>query len=286
MNLIELDELNKKSLAQIPLYRESLGPNFKPIVDEHFHKYKNHYPYFGFIEVDVFGNSFLMFSNNDDLIAMSFYWFGPSMYEPMSMSTWLDRCKSANCIYDVGAFSGVYSLSAAQQNPKSEIIAFEAVRRTYSRLLLNIQVNQLTKRISPVNLAVSDKKDKVTFYQFRGENILGNGASMVLKDIPVTSSDEVVNTISIDEYIFQQNNTPDLLKIDVEGAEDLVLDGMKTLMSEKKPQMLIEVTPKTAKSVESRLKSFGYNIYAINENEMQLEPFDGICRAVINLLAE
>jgi FkbM family methyltransferase len=227
-----------------------------------------------------------MFSNNDDLIAMSFYWFGPSMYEPMSMQVWLDRCKSAQVIYDVGAFSGVYSLSAAVQNPKSAIVAFEAVRRTYARLLLNIQTNQLTKAIQPVNLAVSDKEDIVTFYQYRAENILGNGASMMVKNIPVTNSDEKVNTVSLDGFIGQGNPVPDLIKIDVEGAEEMVVNGMGDLLSEHKPQLLIEVTPQNAKTVDTLLRGRGYKVYAIDEEAMALTVFDGACKKVTNLLAE
>ena len=64
---------------------------------------------------------------------MVFYWFGASIYESMSLRTWLERCESANLIYDLGAFSGVYALSAAVKNSKSMIIAFEAVRHTYAK---------------------------------------------------------------------------------------------------------------------------------------------------------
>jgi len=282
MNLKKLAQINNLSLEQVKVFRESLGVNFKANIDntdpvgEKFHKSKNHYPYFGFIEVEVLGNTFLMFSNSDDLVAMIFYWFGPSMYEPMSMKVWVDRCKSAQTIYDVGAFSGVYSLSAAVQNPNSNIYAFEAVRRTHARLLMNIQANRLSKRITAINRAVIDKQDLVTFYQYRGENILGNAASMIDKGIPIFSNDEKVHTISLDDFVAQGHPVPELLKIDVEGVEELVLNGMHSILAENKPQMLIEVSPQTAQSVEITLRKHGYKIYVVDETAMSLIPFDKV----------
>lgn len=65
----------------------------------------------------------------------------------------------------------------------------------------------------------------VTFYQYRAENVLGNGASMIDKGKPVTSSDEQVMAMALDEYAGGDIPAPDLVKIDVEGAEVAVLDG-------------------------------------------------------------
>jgi len=58
-------------------------------------------------------------------------------------------------------------------------------------------------------------------------------------------------SLSIDDYA-RNNNTPDIIKIDVEGAEADVLDGMKETLSNDKPLLYIEVHPE-------KLSSFGHS---------------------------
>lgn len=54
---------------------------------------------------------------------------------------------------------------------------------------------------------------------------------------------------------------PDIVKIDVEGAEVLVLRGAQRLLAECRPLIYIEVCGEPAKEVFSILQQHGYRLY-------------------------
>ncbi|MDM8167647.1 FkbM family methyltransferase [Roseovarius sp.] len=287
MHLNELTAINGKACTEAKIFMRSIAPENVGVIDQGFHRAKNSYPYFGFVEVSIGGSEFVMFSANDDLVAMTFFWYGPDSYEPMSMQLWRERAMTARTVLDVGSFSGVYSLSAAAANPDSHIYAVEAARRTYGRLLVNSQINQLSNRLHCINKAVAKERGFETFMRFRGENILGIGDSFMPKDIEPQASEERVETIALDELCAEHNLEPDLIKIDVEGAELLALDGMTNILGARRAKILIEVTPKTAPEVVSRLKSAGYELRRVDERGRSLVSCDdGKVPGVVNLLAE
>lgn len=287
MHLHELEALNGKACTEAKVFMRSLSPEKVGVIDQNFHYHKNHFPFFGFVDVVIGGSGLVMFSANDDLVAMTFFWYGPDSYEPMSMQLWRERAATARTVLDIGAFSGVYSLCAATANPDSQIHAVEAARRTYGRLLVNTQINRLSERIHCTNKAVAKERGFETFMRFRGENILGIGDSFMPKDIEPQASEERVETIGLDEFCAERQIEPDLIKIDVEGAELLALEGMPGLLAARRASMLIEVTPGTAPEVVARLQAAGYGVHRVDERGRALVKCDdGKVPGVVNLLAE
>lgn len=286
MRIDELEAQNRLALDKAVAFRRELPPGKLGIIDQNFHYHKNHFPYYGYIDIAIGDSRFVMFSANDDLVAMTYLWFGPDTYEPMSMRLWQERVRSARTVLDVGSFSGVYSLCAATSNPSCSIHAVEAARRTYGRLLVNIQSNGLSKRISTINQAISTGRGIERFMRFRGENILGIGDGFVPKDITPQAIEETVQTIGLDQLCEELSIEPDLIKIDIEGAEMLALSGMKNLLDVARPIIFIEVTPHTIHDVYLRLSEAWYTIWCVNERAMKLEPCDGSSAGTINLIAE
>ncbi len=291
MKLTALEQTNQIAREKVSLFQEtsslSLGRPHNPT----FHKFKNEYPFWGFIEIEIDGcHPFLMYSNNDDLIAMTYFWYGANSYERKSIQEWVARTASRQHILDVGAFSGLYALSAAHSKTKAtnaKVYAFEPTRRVYSRLLANVQVNRSHSIINLLDYAISNSVGLVNFYQYRGENVLGNGASFIDKGIAHTSSGEIAQAVTLDWFLGDRNILPDLIKIDVEQAEILALEGMRQTLDQSKPDILIEVAPNTAEGVYGLLKEHGYSVYTINEEKQDLLPFENSrCDKVINLLAE
>jgi len=291
MNLKELNESNQKSVGKVAEFRAIYPVDVNRPHSKVFHEYKNSNRFIGFIEVEISGcKPFLMYSNNDDIVAMTFFWHGPNSYERKSLLEWVDRTESKTTILDIGAFSGLYSLAAVSSNRRSKnlhIYSFEPTRRVHARLLMNIQANSLDGQIIPMDYAISDKPGIVNFHQYRGSNVLGAGASFIEKSIPSVSSNEIVSCIPIDWFCTEQDIHPELVKIDVEWAEVLVLRGMQDVLRRDKPDVLIEVMQDTAKDVHAILEQHGYKVYIIHEDKDQLVPFDeGHCNKVVNLLAE
>ena len=274
-------ERNARALAAIADFR-SERDGARPRIDRHFHKYKNAFPYFGYIDCDVGGAAFPMFSGNDDLIAMHFFWLGPKSYEIGSMKLWVEAARTSRCVLDVGAFSGIYALSAARVAPQARVHAVEPVRRTHSRLLLNIYTNGLQNRISAHCTAVSDAEGAATIHQFRGENILGNGASLVEKAGQSVESSEQVSVETVDGLCARLGIAPDLIKFDVEQLEREVLAGAAQTLKACTPRLLIEVTPATALDVAGMLDVPMERVLVVDDEEGGCRPLtpegvQGVC---------
>ncbi|HEY7884510.1 MAG TPA: FkbM family methyltransferase, partial [Cellvibrionaceae bacterium] len=128
---------------------------------------------------------------------------------------------------DIGANVGVYSLFAAtQMNAQGRILALEPYPPIYQRLLFNIQATQQGRndwpdiRVLPVGVA-----DRVTSFDLHlnPDNL---GQNSIVADSESTRSGATISVqcqplMSILQA--QSIERIDVLKIDIEGAEDLAL---------------------------------------------------------------
>lgn len=271
----ELVRRNVEAKKRVSEYRRQKKSLHNPHSKE-FHQYKNSWPYFGLVDVSVEGLEVTMFSANDDLIAMTYFWNGDSSFEPMSLKMWVKKSNRAECILDVGAHSGVYSLISAAcakingSQKKTIIHAFEPVRRTYSRLIMNVRMNQFHPMIECHNCGISSENKEVKIKQFRGENILGAGASIADKNIPIIEETEIVSIIKLDDFVASNKAKPDLIKIDIEGEEINGLKGMLNTIELFRPEIFIEVTAETISYVVKTLFEYDYCINIIDDSSMKL----------------
>jgi len=191
-----------------------------------------------------------------------------SAKEPETLD-WLEQNLQDHDVFmDVGANIGLYSIYAAKLRPRCQIYAFEPESQNYSRLCLNLYLNR-TANVIPCNFPLSDRQTFDLFYvgalapgsalhslshpSKYGE---GNEASLLRQGVISTTIDALV-----DEYGFP---TPSLLKIDVDGIEERILNGAEgTLNSGKLRTVLLEVTYNSEAEVpwaEQKLKPFGYTL--------------------------
>jgi len=229
-------------------------------------------PYFGYINIVISGvTPFVMFSNNDDFVAQSFFWNGSDAYESLSLRIWSTLAKKSPGILDIGSYSGIYSLAAAKANSKAKVYAFEALNRVFTRLIINKNVNQCGN-IKAFNQAVSDSNGNVEFNIYAGESILVSGSSILEKNTNRDIYEKIIiKSVTIDDFI--QNESPPkigLLKIDTEGAEHQVIQGAKKLIHNNKPDILCEFLggAKTGQ-IEKMLSGLGYRYIQINEKTME-----------------
>lgn len=174
---------NRRALAKRPFLEE--GYRFRPVSvhDRGLHEFKNNHPYFGYVEVEVEGvPPFVMTSNDDDQVAQVYFWYGPNAFESLSLRLWCKLAQESKYVFDIGAYSGVYALAAAQANPDASVHCFEPIRRVFGRLLANLSVNRRHGKIQAYNLALGDEDGEATMYIFSGRltNLL-TGASLVDK---------------------------------------------------------------------------------------------------------
>jgi FkbM family methyltransferase len=141
---------------------------------------------------------------------------------------------------DIGANIGYYSLIAANQNKECMVYSFEPSIREYKRFLNGIIFNNI-KNIVPFNLALSDRNTIQKFYTSN----FHTGLNSLNLNVQESTSESFVPTLTFDNIFINLNiKKIDLIKIDVEGAEFLVLKGMRKFLDERRiSKIIIEITP-------------------------------------------
>ncbi len=137
-------------------------------------------------------------------------------------------------VVDVGANIGYYTLLAsAGVGLKGRVHAVEADPLTFNILEKNIEVNGYGSIVRAHQCAVANKRGELTLYQYRnhpgGNNIFGNALD------PRIVAGVKVPAIPLDELI---PDSVDVMKIDAEGSEPLIFEGMQGLL-QRSPQIRI-----------------------------------------------
>jgi len=171
-------------------------------------------------------------------------------------TTWMierELLRGDQVYLDLGANIGYFSLLASRiVGPKGKVFSFEPEPRNFSCLVKNKELNGYTQ-MNPFQKAASDKDGKTTLYICpydtghhtirQSEGITSYETNAKFDKDRITAVD--VPTISIDAFLKEQNIAEvDLIKIDVEGAEFLAINGMKeTLKGCKNTKIIMEFFP-------------------------------------------
>lgn len=177
----------------------------------------------------------------------------------------LDLAKSyfpnGGSFLDIGAHVGLYTLNLAPE--ASVVYAIEANPKTYEVLRENIKNNsdKYDGNVVAVNIAAWDKQDKLALID---ENDKATGGSTRCVE---SKSHGYVEAFPLDD-VLPVMFAPDLVKIDVEGAEARVLKGMRSLIVRWEPTFLIEMhdlvynKPEIREDVLAFLTEVGYEFNA------------------------
>lgn len=175
-------------------------------------------------------------------------------YEQMTTQLFESLVKPGMVVMDIGGHVGYYSMLAARKTgPTGRVYTFEPDLANFELLSKNVKINGYDN-IVLINKAVSNSAGSATLHV----SALDNGRHSIFDHkIPQNGSIEV-ETISLDTFLTSQGS-PDvgLIKIDVEGAEQTVLDGMDRLLRESpKVNMIIEFNPVLLQNAGVNLKKF------------------------------
>ncbi|HEY6249808.1 MAG TPA: FkbM family methyltransferase [Candidatus Angelobacter sp.] len=176
---------------------------------------------------------------------------------------------------DVGANWGLFTLVAAYLvGTSGTVAAMEPDPRIFGRLKANVERNNL-KQVQVFEVAIADRDSSLLLaaHDHGGNNwgisrlIEGDAADEITLNVSSRQLDPLLDEAGIE--------TIDLLKIDVEGAEDMVLKGMDSgLSSHRYRRILLELHPlelaergRTACEVIEELISKGYEGYAFDNSK-------------------
>lgn len=150
--------------------------------------------------------------------------------------------KEGNNIVEIGCNVGYYSVIFASKIGKSgKIFAFEANSQVFEILHQNIEINGFFDRTILENRAVIDKLGKVSFNILRrhhGSSSIAKCSDKFLEMYRDSVEMIEVDTVSLDEYFKDKNIKIDIIKIDAEGSEPYIFDGMKKLLGDN-PDIII-----------------------------------------------
>jgi len=179
-------------------------------------------------------------------------------------------------VADVGAHVGYYTLLFSRLvGDNGRVFAFEPEPDNHALLCKNIAINHCSNVI-PIAKAVSDRTGIVKlFVSSQGNDrhsIFENPRSVVRESI------REVPSVSLDAFLATEGwPRVDVVKMDVEGAEPLALEGMQELIRRSQPfKLVVEFAPDALKfggneprRFLDRLSDLGLHVESIEENGSQ-----------------
>jgi FkbM family methyltransferase len=173
-------------------------------------------------------------------------------------------------LWDIGSNFGLHAVTAKTVSPETRVVAFEPVPELLARMRANAALNGAA--VESFGLALSCSSGPRFLYMPRG----GTSGCATLKGAGGGDLDELkVDCLRADELIREgMAQLPTALKLDVEGAEDEVLDGFGTYLENPRLQAVVfEGAPGLAESercdpVGARLCRAGFKLRKLQ----RLEP--------------
>lgn len=144
-------------------------------------------------------------------------------------------------IFDIGANVGYTGLLAMIQNPHREYIMVDPNPKALTMASGNLWLNNLGFKARFYSAFVSDKMNQMVKFYTIGAGAAGSMHADHAKSAAAVNAHTEVQTITLDYLFDYYKIVPNLVKIDVEGAEGLVMQGAKELAKSAKPDFFIEM---------------------------------------------
>ena len=167
-----------------------------------------------------------------------------------------------NVVWDVGANVGLFTFSSAYLSGLRGVVIALEPDAWLVHLLRRSSLAQPAS-CAPVHVipaAVGQSVDLRTFHiaaRSRATNSLKEYGSTQTGGV---AEEQIVITVSLD-WLSERYPLPDVLKIDVEGAELEVLRGAEQLLERRRPLLLCEISGETSFETTKLLLSKGYRLY-------------------------
>ncbi len=154
---------------------------------------------------------------------------------------------------DIGANIGRYTVIMGKRvGHDGRVLSFEPCSETYSTLVKNIHLNGL-ENVESYPIALWNRDGVHTFYT----KIHAGGNSLIEDKDAIDKN--IVTTRTLDGLLCNLKvNKIDLIKIDVEGSEKEVLEGMRKTLQLFTPRLIIEIQKGNELWVNEFLNSIGY----------------------------
>ena len=196
------------------------------------------------------------------------------VYENVELRTYGQLLESGMVVVDIGANIGLYSAIAAKRvGPSGRVIALEPDPESFSFLGKTIQYNAF-QNVEPHQMAASAQGGRVPLFR----NPDNRGDSRLYRD-PMLKDSIDITTVALDDLLAQKGiQHVDVIKIDVQGAEGLVLAGAReTLRRSPRLSLMMEFWPyglkqtgHDAKAILQQLHADGFTLFEMTKDLLPL----------------
>lgn len=156
---------------------------------------------------------------------------------------------------DIGANIGKYTVMMSNNlGGNGEVIAIEPHPENFRTLERNIDLNRC-KNVVALNLACWNKKTELKLFSHEDQPLLASAVKPSENYIKTQADtlDNIIKDLGVKKI--------DLIKIDVEGAEQQVLEGMKNILKKKKARIIFEAwNQQYVDACRKILGKYGYEI--------------------------
>ena len=160
---------------------------------------------------------------------------------------------------DIGANSGYYSFYFAKKFTDLKIQAFEPNVDAYNKFLKTILKNSF-KNVEISNFGLSNINEKIKMITWFKHGIAKTNSTILDKSHDTKNSKIFEANLRIGDEVIDLCDKKILLKIDVEGHELSVLDGLKALLNNNKCIILIEIGNEKFQEVNKYLSEKNFKI--------------------------
>lgn len=178
--------------------------------------------------------------------------------------------RGGDVFFDVGANVGFMTVvGACLVGERGRVFAFEPVLSNVAVIRRNLKLNHL-EQVEICAKAVSDRSghEQLVLARYSG------GAALAVADAPPDAIGSIdVPVISIDDFVAAGAPAPDVVKIDVEGAEIQVLKGMALTLKKYSPAVVVELDGPNDEALDRKtsmcrafLQSLGYQLARIPDS--------------------
>jgi FkbM family methyltransferase len=221
----------------------------------------------GIILLDVQGSKMYVDSRDVGVTPFLLEW---GVYEKYETELFKRLVKKGMVVVDVGANIGYYTLLAAHLvGDEGKVFAFEPDPNNYYLLCKNIEINGY-RNVIPVRKAIFSKSREMKLFLDKS-NLGGHSLSEanVNKGASIT-----VEVTSLDDYFKNTDYKIDVIKMDVQGLEMEVLEGMTNIISQNDNlQIITEFWPGGLRNAGSspvsflnKLVEYGFTLYQIGQS--------------------
>ena len=208
-------------------------------------------------------------------------------YEQTFYEEFVRRIGPGMHVLDIGAHVGIFTLAAAKRvGANGRVYAFEPTPATADVLERHVAMNGWQDRVESVRAVVSDADGVVPFFTYRKSMAASLNREILEVMAPEhleTPAERIdVPSVTLDSFCRSHEIKPAVIKMDVEGAELLVLRGAREVLLKHRPSILCEIHPPQIKKVGGSLEELhtyldtvGYRLTQLTEPK-KLEIFHAL----------